>query len=451
MKLKVDFENENITKLILYLSYPSIIAMLANASYNIIDGIYLGNFVGADALGATNAILPIQTFYMAIATMAGVGVSSVVARYFGGKKDELALSFIGTAVSGALLMGAILVLGGFLLKTPLLSFAGTDPTIIEESTQYLYGILVGWLYYPLVVIGNNLLRCIGEAKRASSLMLISIGANIIIAPIFLLVFKMGVLGVGLSTSVSQGISLLLLVYYYKKKVFSFNLNRAILKIERKKLFHMYGLGFSSFLRQTIGSLCILLYNRFLLMYGGVEYLNAMGIINKLYTLITLPIFGLLQGIQPVLGYNYGAQNYKRVKESVYKGALSCILLSSASLIVILLFMDPILSLFTTDIVVKEIAKYGIYYVFGALPLISFQMVGTASYQSFWKIRTALFIAVIRQLVIAIPLLFILSSRFGLEGIWLSFPISDILSAIISVIIIEYGLKKIKRSWEQKVG
>ena len=451
MKLKVDFKNKNTTKLILHLSYPSIIAMLANASYNIIDGIYLGNFVGADALGATNAILPIQTFYMAIATMSGVGVASVVARYLGGEKDELALTFIGTAISGALLIGVFLVIGGFLFTLPFLYFAGTDSTIVEESTQYLYGILVGWLYYPLVVIGNNLLRCVGEAKRASSLMLISIGTNIIIAPLFLLVFKMGVLGVGLSTSISQGISLLLLIYYYKKKVFPFSIHKANLKIERKKLFHMYGLGFSSFLRQTIGSVSILLYNRFLLMYGGVEYLNAIGIINKLYTLITLPIFGLLQGIQPVIGYNYGAHNYKRVKESVYKGALSCVLLSTASLIIILVFMDPILSLFTSDGLVKDITKYGIYFVFGALPLISFQMVGTASYQSFGKIRTALFIAVIRQLVIAIPLLFILSLTVGLEGIWLSFPISDILSAIISVIIIEYGLRKIKRSWEQKVG
>lgn len=451
MKLKVDFANENITKLILRLAYPSIIAMLANASYNIIDGIYLGNFVGADALGATNAVLPIQTFYMAIATMGGVGIASVVSRYLGSKKEERALAFIGTSISGAILMGIVLLAAGFLLKDPLLSFAGTDPTIIGESTDYLYGILIGWLYYPLVVIGNNLLRCIGEAKKASSLMLISIFSNIILAPVFLLVFKMGTFGVGLSTSVSQGISLLLLLFYYKKKVFPFDINRKILKIDRSKLFHMYGLGFSSFLRQTLGSISILLYNRFLLMYGGVDYLNAMGIINKLYTLITLPIFGLLHGVQPVIGYNYGAQNFKRVKESVYKGALSCVLLSAMSMLLILVLADPILSLFTTDMVVKELAKYGLYFVFGALPLISFQMVGTAVYQSFGKVRTALFIAIIRQLVIAIPLLFILSSWLGIDGIWISFPISDVLSAIISVIIIEYGLRKIKRSWEQKVG
>ena len=231
MALRMDFENEKISKLLLQLSYPSIIAMLANASYNIIDGIYLGNFVGPDALGATNAVFPIQILYMGIVSMIGVGMASLVSMRLGEKRQEDSALYAGTSVVGALLIGAILVAFTVIFSGPLLQVAGAVPEIIGESKSYLLGIIIGWFYFPLVVVGNNLLRCVGEAKKASSIMLTSIFANIILAPIFILVFKMGTFGVGLSTSVSQGLSCILLFIYYKRGALVLPLNKKTVKLK----------------------------------------------------------------------------------------------------------------------------------------------------------------------------------------------------------------------------
>ena len=449
MALRVDFENEKISKLLLQLSYPSIIAMLANASYNIIDGIYLGNFVGPDALGATNAVLPIQIFYMGIATMVAIGMASLVSMRLGEKKQEDAALYAGTAIVGALLVGAILVAFTIIFSGPLLQVAGAAPEIIGESKSYLIGIIIGWIYFPFVVVGNNLLRCVGEAKKASSIMLTSIVANIFLAPLFILVFKMGALGVGLSTSISQGLSSILLFVYYRRGALVLPLNKKTVRMKWDYFGSICGIGFSTFLRQSIGSLTILLYNRFLLYYGGIVALNAIGIVNKVYTLITLPIFGLLQGIQPLVGYNYGSHNYKRVKESVYKGIGFCLGVSSISLAILLIFVKPILGVFTSDPLVLEMARMGMYFVLGALPLISFQLVGTTVFQSFGKIRTALLLALLRQLLLAIPLLFILGNGFGLLGVWISFPLADILAAVISIIVIVLGLRNIEKKWQEE--
>ncbi|AMP20430.1 hypothetical protein AZF37_03920 [endosymbiont 'TC1' of Trimyema compressum] len=229
MALRVDFENEKISKLLLQLSYPSIIAMLANASYNIIYGIYLGNFVGPDALGATNAVLPIQIFYMGITTMVAIGMASLVSMRLGEKKQEDAALYAGTAIVGALLIGAILVAFTIIFSEPLLQVAGAAPEIIGESKSYLIGIIIGWIYFPLVVVGNNLLRCVEEAKKAYSIMLTSIVANIFLAPLFILVFKMGTFGVGLSTSISQGLSSILLFVYYRRGALVLPLNKKLLE------------------------------------------------------------------------------------------------------------------------------------------------------------------------------------------------------------------------------
>lgn len=446
MALKVDFRNEKISKLIIQLSYPSIIAMLANASYNVIGGIYLGNFVGPDALGATNAVLPLQIFYMAIATMVAIGMASLVSIRLGEKREADAAQYAGTAVVGSLIVGALIVFLTVIFSEPLLSFAGAAPEILGESKAYLLGSIIGWFYFPLVVVGNNLLRCVGEAKKASTVMLTSVGANIVLTPIFILVFNLGTLGAGLSTSVSQGLSFLLLLIYYKKGALVLPLNKKTIKMKWDYFWSICSIGFSTFLRQSIGSLTMLLYNRFLLQYGGLVSLNAIGIVNKVYTLVTLPIFGLLQGIQPLIGFNYGARDFKRVKESVYKGIGFCLGISAISLAVLVVFAGPILGVFTSDIAVLDMAKIGLYCVLGALPLISFQLVGTTAFQSFGKVRMALFLALLRQLLLSIPLLLILSNLFGLPGVWASFPLADILAAVISIFIIRSGLKQLEKNW-----
>lgn len=449
MKLGLDFENDKIINLIFKLSYPSIIAMIVNASYNIIDGIYLGQFVGSNALAATTIVMPVQMILMGIGTTGALGAASIISRRLGEKREKIALDVAGVALFSALILGVIMLIIGVLFANQIVALAGAVPEIAPDSKSYFLGIMVGWLYFPMVITSNNLLRTVGNAKAASSVMLIGVLINIIVVPVYLFVFKLGVFGVGLGTSTAQLVSLMLAFYYYKKGKFILPLKIAHFKIKMNYLKEMYIIGFSSFVRQAVGSVMFIVFNKSVFMHGGLVALNAFGIINKINTLITLPIFGLLQGIQPLVGFSYGSRNFERTKEGVYKGILVSLGVTLISLALLLTFRSTIVSWFTAEPAVQAMAEYAMLFIMVTTPLMSIQLVGTTVYQAFGKARMALFLAIVRQVLVAIPLVLILGESLGLLGVWLSFPISDVISATISGIAIILGLRRIKKNWEEE--
>jgi Na+-driven multidrug efflux pump len=194
----------------------------------------------------------------------------------------------------------------------------------------------------------------------------------------------------------------------------------------------------------------ILLNNLFFTYGGVVALNAIGIILKINTFLFLPIFGLLHGLQPMLAYTYGMKDFKRVKEIVNKGMFIAFAMSFIALIGVILLNDQIINLFTKDDSFVDMAKYGMIFVMGGMPLVGIQLVGSSAYQSFDKPFMAIFLATLRQLFLMIPFLLIFSFYFGLQGIWFSFPAADILTGIISYIVIMVGLKRIKKRWEKKI-
>lgn len=446
MKLAVDFGKESIYKLLIKLSYPSIIAMTINAGNNIIDGIYVGNLIGGNALAITAIFLPIQLVLMALATMAPLGTSAMVSVKLGNNRLKPIDNIVYTALIAALILSVLTIVIGGLFNTPILSIAGAKGDLMGDARLYYFACLIGWIFMPFVILGNNLLRTIGEAKKASMVMTISIILNTILTPIFIVVFKMGIFGAGLGTSVGQIVSFLILLYYYFVKGIPLRLNFKEVKFVPAYYTRIHVLGFSSFIRQSLNSFSAIIYNNLFYIYGGVVALNAIGIILKVNTFVLLPIFGILQGFQPILGFNIGKKNYPRVKEIVNKGMILTLLVTISSLAIILLFKSQIISVFSQNPEFTQMAEYGMIFLMIGIPFVGVSLIGSTMFQSFNKPLIATVIAISRQLFFTIPLLLILSRFFGLDGIWYAFPISDISTGILGVALTYYWLNKIKKDW-----
>lgn len=448
MNLAVDFSKENVYKLLFKLSYPSIIAMLINAGNNIIDGIYLGNLVGGNALAVTAIILPVQMVLMALGTMAPLGAAAMISVKLGSKRLKPIKNIAFTAIIASILLSLLIILIGSIFNIPILLLSGAQGELLKAAQLYYFSSLIGWLFMPLTILGNNLLRTIGEAKKASYIMIISIVVNVIMTPFLIVVFNMGIFGAGLATSLGQFMSFLLMLYYYfiKKLPFTFKLKEV--KFVWTYFRMMHTLGFSAFIRQSLNSFAAVIYNNLFYIYGGVVALNAIGIIFKVNTFVLLPIFGILHGFQPIIGYNYGKKDYNRIKEIVNKGLLITVVITLTSLLLVQVFKGPIISIFTPNQDFTQMAEYGMIFLMIGIPFVGISLVGSTMFQSFNKPLTATIIAISRQLFFTMPLLLVLSRVYALQGIWLAFPIADILTGILSLMIIYYWLNKIRKKWKK---
>ncbi|MDD2371363.1 MAG: MATE family efflux transporter [Firmicutes bacterium] len=451
MKTAIDFSKGNIYKLIMMLSYPSIIAMLVNASNNIVNGMYLGNLIGGNALAVTAITLPIEMVFVALGTMATLGTAAMVSVKLGSKRHRVIDNIAFTGIISALILTLGIILFGTVFSDFIISLVGGKGVLLADTKIYYFAILIGWIFAPTIFLANNLLRTVGEAKKASSIMLTSIITNVIFTPIFIVIFDMGIFGAGLANSFGQFLAFLVALYYYKVKKLPFELD--FKKVKFKWLYYkkMNLLGFSAFMRQALNSVGAIICNNLFLAYGGVVALNAIGIILKINTFLFLPIFGLLHGLQPLLAYNYGMKNFKRVKEILNKGMLIAFMMSLFAFIMVMIFNNQIINLFTKDDSFVAMAKYGMFFVMVGMPLVGIQLVGSSAFQSFNNPITALFLAVLRQLFLTIPFLLIFSFYFGLKGVWISFPLADCLTGIISYLVIINGLRRIKKRWEKQIA
>ena len=448
MKLAVDFSKGNIYKLLLNLSYPSIIAMLISAGNNIVDGIYLGNLVGGNGLAVTVINLPIQMIFMALSTMAPLGAAAMISIKLGSNRLKSIENIVFTAIMAAMLSSLSMVFLGGILNKPILLISGAGRELLGDARAFYLGSLIGWLFMPVTVLSNNMLRIVGEAKKASLIMIASIVINIIFTPVFILVFNMGIFGAGLGISFGQFISFLLMLYYYLVKKLPLQLNFKKVKFVLPYFRMMHILGFSAFIRQSLNTFATVIYNNLFYIYGGALALNALGIILKVNTFVLLPIFGILHGFQPLLGYNYGTKNFERVKEIVNKGLIVTVAITGLSFIIVQVFKSSIIGIFTPNTDFTQLAEYGMIFLMIGIPFVGVSLIASSMFQSFNKPLIATFIAISRQLFFTMPLLFILSRIYSLQGVWIAFPIADMLTGILSLIIIYYWLNKIKKKWKK---
>ena len=437
-------EKEKIGRLMMKLAVPATVSMLVNALYNLVDTIFIGRGIGYLAIGGLTIVFPVQTLIMAASLMIGVGGSSVISRSLGAKDFERAQRVAGNSFVAISALGVFVCVLGLIFINPLLRIFGATAELFPYAKEYLQVILVGSLYFPFVISSNNIIRAEGKARVAMVSMLIGAVGNVILDYIFIFPFQMGVFGAALATILSQLASAIFVFLYFKRGHSTLQVQLRHLKPEREILREITTVGFASFARNSAGSLIIIIVNNLLGVYGGNMDISIYGIIQRFTKVLFLPLFGIVQGMQPIVGYNYGAKNLSRVKRTVRLSIISSMLFAVTSSGLAQLFPDQLIRLFSTEAVLIKEGVYALRLVILMVPIVAVQIVGAAFFQAIGKVIPAIILTLSREILLFIPFVLILPRFFGLFGIWVSFPVADFFAALITTILLIREMRMMER-------
>lgn len=429
-------------------SLPATVGMLVNAAYNIIDRIFIGNsgYLGTDGLAGITISFPIMMILMAIATMCGVGGSTLFSIRLGEKRYEDVKKIVGNAFALAILLMFVIALIMHFTMTPMLVAFGASENVLPYAKEFLSIFLLGAVFQGINMTGNNLIRADGSPKIAMLSLLLSAGVNIILDPIFIYWFRWGMAGAALATVIGMLCSTVwILSYFLNKKRTNFPIQRKYFKLNRKLSLQILSTGTPSFCIQMGGSVLNVVLNATLVKYGGDLAISAMGIVNSIQTLILMPMIGINQGSLPIIGYNFGANKIDRTIETVKLATLASCTIGVIGWIITRVFSNEIIMIFNQDPALVELGSKMVFYWFLALPVIGIGMVGSNFFQSIGKVIPAIFLSLSRQIIMLIPLIILLANWHGLDGLIVASPIADVLSTVLTLILLAINLKKLKNN------
>lgn len=416
-------------------SFPAMIGLLMISLYNVVDTIFIGQSVGTLGIAALTIAFPIQMIVIAVAQTVGIGASSIISRSLGSKDPETAERTLGNFLSINIALGLFVTIIGLVFLSTFLRIFGATPTILPYASEYMEIILYGTLFLCFTAGSNNIIRAEGNAKLAMYIMLLSTVTNVILDPIFIFGFGMGLKGAAIATVIAQVISGAFALYYFVSGRNSIKIHLKNLVLKWKTIKSIFAIGSSALARQSAGATVQAILNNSLGFYGGDIAIAAYGLINKILMMIAMPMFGLLQGMQPILGFNYGARQPKRAKEVVVYAIKAATVFSTVAFVVLMIFIEPVTKVFTSDAELISLTTRATRIIILTLPLVGFQAIASGVYQSLGKAGRALIVSVLRQLVFLIPIVLVLPRYFGLNGIFYAMPIADFCAALIIAVMI----------------
>ena len=440
---------EKIGRLLLSLSLPATIGMLVQAMYNFVDTIFVGRGVGSMGIAGISISLPVQIFVMAFAQMFGIGGASVISRALGERDHEKARRAAGNVMVFSVAFGLVMTLLGQFFLDQLLIMLGASEAIIPYAREYLGIILLGSAFFSFGMAMNHVVRAEGKPKIAMAAMLISAVLNIILDPIFIFSLNMGIWGAALATVLSQAATSIYVLFYFLSGKSLLRISLRSLIPEWRIMRETVSVGLSAFSRQVAGSLLAVVLNNSLVFYGGDIAVAVYGVINRLLMVFIMPMFGVNQGFLPIVGYNYGARKMRRARESVKLASAVTTMIALFSSIVMFLFARQLISIFTDETELIESTIYALRIVILATPTIGVQVIASGMFQALGKALPALFLSLLRQIIILIPLILVIPRFLGINGIWISFPLADLIAFAISLVFYLRELK-IFRSGELNV-
>lgn len=433
---------EKISILLWRFSLPAIVGMVINALYNVVDSIFVGHGVGEIGLAAVTIAFPIMTLLMGFGMLVGVGAAAVVSLRIGQHQQPEAEKILGNAFTLAAILSVTLSVILLFYLDPILIMLGAEVTVLPYARDFTRIILLGSIVMYIGFGLNSIVRAEGNPKMAMLTVLISAGLNILLNPLFIFVFKLGISGSALATVVSQGVSAIWVLAYFAGNTSLLKLRLSNLVLDKDIVKSIFQIGMSPFLMQIAASAVTVLFNYSLLAYGGELAVASIGIINRIAMLMLMPIFGLSQGIQPIIGYNYGAKNYARVTESLKIAIYVATIFATVGFFFVQIFDEQIIMLFNENPELIRIGAQGMRLQLCMLPVIGFQIIGANYFQAVGKAGYAIVLSLSRQVIILIPLLFILPGLLGLNGAWLASPIADLASALLTGLFLFKEIRKL---------
>lgn len=428
---------KSVKELFIKLSVPAVVAQIVNLAYNMVDRMYIGHLagIGPTALTGVGVTMPIIMLISAFSSLIGMGGSPRASIKMGENKYDEAEQILGTSFSILVLISIILTAIILIFKTPLLYLFGASENTIIYGDQYLTIYAIGTIFVQLTLGLNPYISAQGFSKE--SMMTVVIGAiiNIVLDPILMFGFNMGVSGAALATIISQAVSAIYVMKFLLGKKSNLRIKKEYLKIDWKLVAVIVSLGLSPFIMQSTESLLQLTFNKSLLSYGGDLYVGAMSIISTVMMLVALPLTGFAQGAQPITSYNYGAQRYDRVMESI-SVLLKVAFTYTIIFFIIIMFVPGIfIGMFTSDPVLTEATKYAIRIYMGGIFMLGVQMACQQSFISLGQAKTSIKLALLRKIVLLIPLILILPNFLANKvfAVFLAEPVADIIASITTIV------------------
>lgn len=433
--------DEKVSRLLMRYAIPAVISMLAASVYNIVDRAFLGQNVGALAIAGLAVTFPIMNLSAAFGAMIGAGGSALLSIKLGQKDYDTAERVMGNIVSLNIVIGAVFAILAIIFINPILTFFGASENTIEYARDYmliiLYGNIINHLNHGLV----NVLRVTGHPNKAMIATICGVSINIVLDWLCITVLHWGIAGAAWATVLSQTISTIYIIVELCDKSELIHLRRGIYAMKRRIVKNIFAIGISPFCMQLCACLVVILINRGLKKHGGDLAIGAYGIVNGITFMFIMTVLGICQGMQPIAGYNYGAQKYERVtlvlKYAIgYATAVMCL-----SFVICEFFPQYPISIFTDDEELTGLAVEGMKIIVLLNPLVGFQIVVGNFFQSIGMAKKSIFISVSRQLLFLVPLLLILPGIYGTAGVWASITTSDGISIITAGLMLWYFFKK----------
>lgn len=435
---------EPIVPLLFRLSIPSIIAMAVQAFYNVVDSIYVGR-LGTDPLSALSLSFPLQMIIIAVAVGTGIGTSSLISRRLGEGEKEKAANAAEHVILASILYSIIIAMVGFFFSDKLFVIFTDDPNLITLGTEYISIILIGSIALFFPMISNNILRGEGNTFIPMITMLIGAVLNIILDPFLiygLWIFpKLGIQGAAIATVSARFLSGIFLVFMLFSDKNELKLNLKNFSFDFNIIKEVYKVGFPAMVMQLLASLMLSGMNRILASFSTTA-IAAAGIYFRLQSFVFMPVFGLNQGFMPIVGYNYGHNNPKRMLKTIKLAGVIAFVFTTAGFILFQTIPEQIVSLFSTDPELIEIGSMALKKISIAFPVIGPAIIISTTFQALGKGLPSLIFSFLRQIIILLPLMYFLGRFYGLDILWYSFPISEFVSIIPAAIWLKITLDKV---------
>ncbi len=423
--------NEPIGKLLVKQAVPASIGILVMSLNILVDTIFVGNWIGSIAIAAINVVLPVSFFIAALGMAIGIGGSSIISRALGAGHKENAFRTFGNQITFTLLVTVSMVTLGLIFVDTLIPAFGGKGDIFEPAKIYYTIILYGIPFLALSMMANTVIRAEGKPKFAMVAMIIPSVTNLVMDYILIYVFDMGMQGAAWASTISYIFCFAYITWFFLSPNSELKINWHHFRFKGIILRETSSLGFVTLARQAVVSITYLIMNNILFDFGGEDAVTVYAIIGRMLMFALFPVLGMTQGFLPVAGYNYGAANWARVRESINKAILYA---SALALLVfggIMLFSEDIVKIFTSNPQVIADTPSAMRWVFAATPIVALQLIGSAYFQAIGKAVPALLLTLSRQGFFFIPLVFILPVYFGQMGVWMAFPLADLLSTLVT--------------------
>lgn len=445
-KAALELGTKPVGKLLMQYAIPAIIAMTASSLYNMVDSIFIGQGVGPLAISGLAITFPLMNLSAAFGAAVGVGASTFISVKLGQKDYDTAKHIFGNTMTLNLITGLGVGLVCLLFLDPILRFFGASDQTIPYARDYMVIILLGNVITHMYFGLNAVLRAAGKPKHAMSATIFTVVLNTLLDPLFIYTFGLGIKGAAYATVLAQSLALIWQLYIFSRPKELLHFKRGTFRLQPSIIRNIIAIGLSPFSMNVCACIVVILINNSMVHYGSDLAVGAYGIANKVAFIFVMINMGVNQGMQPIAGYNYGAMRYDRLMKVVKYSIIAATAIMTTGFIIAMTIPGPCARLFTTDPTLIDLSAKGIRYIMVAFPVVGYQMVVSNFFQSIGKAKISIVLSLSRQLLILLPLLLVLPTMFGINGVWVSMLLVPLLAKNLISFYNKYR-KWYKKGWD----